>query len=154
MQKHEISVVNCEIGSILVYVESGICTKINLSHEFYEETMDNIFTIQLKEYLHGIRKKLDFPVYYRSRQTFERIWNCLKDCVPYGKIITYGELAKICNTTPKVVGYAMSANPLPIYIPCHRALGKNSLGGFSLHFSDANLAIKWKKYLLSLEGSI
>ncbi|WP_231109723.1 methylated-DNA--[protein]-cysteine S-methyltransferase [Thermosipho melanesiensis] len=58
--------------------------------------------------------------------------------------MTYGEVAKVLNLNPRIIGFAMKANLLPIYIPCHRVVGKNDIGGFSG-------GIKWKKFLLELE---
>jgi len=154
MEKWKISVVNCEIGSILIYTRNDICERIVLTNHFHEESEDNVFTIQIREYLNGIRQEFDFPVKYKTGTTFERIWECLKEKVSYGKIITYGELGKLCNTNSRVVGYAMASNPLPLYIPCHRVVGKNSLGGFSAGGNDRGVSLIWKKYLLGLEGSI
>ncbi|MGQ9855164.1 MAG: methylated-DNA--[protein]-cysteine S-methyltransferase [Fervidobacterium sp.] len=149
MQKFDLSIVSCEIGSVLIFTKNGICEKIELSNDFYAPSGENIFTAQISEYLSGKRRELDFPVRYSSGPVFEKIWESLKENVPYGKIITYGELAKICNVNPRVVGYAMAMNRLPLYIPCHRVVGKNSLGGF-----NGKNGLKWKEYLLRLEGSI
>lgn len=152
MGNFEISVVRAEIGSILIYTINDVCEQIQLTDEFLPEQGDNTFTKQIKEYLSGYRKILDFPAKYSSGPVFEKIWSYLKENVGYGKIITYGDLAKACKTSPKVVGYAMTSNPLPLYIPCHRVVGKNSIGGFTT--KDGKSMITWKKYLLELEGSL
>ncbi|ANE42372.1 cysteine methyltransferase [Fervidobacterium ngatamarikiense] len=125
---------------------------MQLIEEVLPEYGDNIFTRQIKEYLSGERKVLDFPVKYSTGVVFEKIWSYLKENVTYGKIITYGELAKICGTNARVVGYAMASNPLPLYIPCHRVVAKNSIGGFTAR--NGKSMIKWKEYLLKLEGSL
>ncbi|WP_372590667.1 methylated-DNA--[protein]-cysteine S-methyltransferase [Fervidobacterium pennivorans subsp. carthaginiensis] len=152
MEKFEISVVRAEIGSILIFTRNNICEQIQLIEEVLPEYGDNIFTRQIKEYLSGERKVLDFPVKYSTGVVFEKIWSYLKENVTYGKIITYGELAKICGTSARVVGYAMASNPLPLYIPCHRVVGKDSIGGFTAR--NGKSMIKWKEYLLKLEGSL
>lgn len=59
--------------------------------------------------------------------------------IPYGKVITYGEiskkLAKMCGLetmSAQAVGGAVARNPISIIIPCHRVFGKNgSLTGYS-----------------------
>ncbi|MGC8955147.1 MAG: methylated-DNA--[protein]-cysteine S-methyltransferase, partial [Fervidobacterium sp.] len=89
MNNSEFFVVNCEIGSILVYANSGMCEKITFTEERLPETGENIFTKQLKEYLEGKRTLLDFPVKCSSGSTFMRIWEYLRKNVEYGKIITY-----------------------------------------------------------------
>lgn len=150
MERYQISVVKCEIGSILIYTTSNVCHRIEFSDEILSNTTNNIFVQQINEYLEGKRQILDFPVSYFSGLVFTKIWNYLRENVKYGTIIKYGELAKACGTNPRIVGYAMASNPLPLYIPCHRVVSKNGIGGFS--GGKIENSIKWKKYLLSLEG--
>ncbi len=151
MESYEISVVECEIGSILIYTASNVCHKIEFKDEFLPNVGNNIFVQQISEYLEGKRRILDFPVFYLSGAVFTNVWKYLRENVKYGTIITYGELAKACGTNPRIVGYAMASNPLPLYIPCHRVVSRNGIGGFS--GGKIENSIKWKKYLLNLEGS-
>jgi methylated-DNA-[protein]-cysteine S-methyltransferase len=67
--------------------------------------------------------------------------------IPYGKLRTYGDIAREIGRpkAARAVGQALKRNPIPLLIPCHRVVGvKGSLGGFSA-------GIKWKKGLLALE---
>ena len=61
---------------------------------------------------------------------YSRIYRAVQQ-VPYGSLTTYGEIAAIVGTSPRVVGQAMSRNPTPLVIPCHRVLAAHSIGGFS-----------------------
>ena len=80
------------------------------------------------------------------------VWRLLTD-IPYGKSVSYGELAMRCATemgiprmSAQAVGGAVGANPLPIIIPCHRVLAAGGkLGGFSG-------GLEVKRRLLALEG--
>lgn len=67
--------------------------------------------------------------------------------IPVGQVRTYGELAAELGSSPRAVGQALGANPVPILVPCHRVLAADGLGGFSA-------GTAWKKRLLSLEGAI
>lgn len=51
--------------------------------------------------------------------------------IPYGELVTYGEIARELGTSPRAVGKALKLNPIPVIIPCHRVVAKNGLGGFS-----------------------
>jgi methylated-DNA-[protein]-cysteine S-methyltransferase len=51
--------------------------------------------------------------------------------IPYGATATYGEIAGLVGTGPRVVGQAMSRNPVPLIIPCHRVVSRSGPGGFS-----------------------
>jgi methylated-DNA-[protein]-cysteine S-methyltransferase len=68
--------------------------------------------------------------------------------IPFGRTTSYGQLARLSGRegASRAVGWAMSRNPWPVIVPCHRVLtGKGGIGGFS-----SGLALK--KTLLTLEG--
>lgn len=67
--------------------------------------------------------------------------------IPRGQTATYGAIARRLGAprAARAVGTACGANPLPLFIPCHRVVAAGgALGGFS-----AGLA--WKKFLLARE---
>jgi len=104
---------------------------------------------QLGEYFDGRRRRFDLPLAPRGTEFQRRVWRALAE-IPYGKTISYGELAhRIGNpSASRAVGLANGANPLPIVVPCHRVIGANgSLTGFG-----GGLPIKRK--LLALEGAV
>lgn len=82
----------------------------------------------------------------------EEVISLLKD-IPYGKTVTYGELAKIVATRREIkcmssqaIGGAVRRNPIVIIIPCHRVLGSgHKLTGY-------HGGLKNKEALLKLEG--
>ncbi|MDF1533475.1 MAG: methylated-DNA--[protein]-cysteine S-methyltransferase [Methanosarcinaceae archaeon] len=53
--------------------------------------------------------------------------------VPYGTTVTYSELADRIGSSggARAVGRALSKNPYPIVIPCHRVVAKTDIGGYS-----------------------
>jgi methylated-DNA-[protein]-cysteine S-methyltransferase len=61
---------------------------------------------------------------------YGRIYRAVQE-IPYGSTATYGEIARIAGTGPRVVGQAMARNPTPLVIPCHRVVAAGGLGGFS-----------------------
>jgi len=74
------------------------------------------------------------------------VWNELKK-IPRGQTRTYGEIAAAIGRPKAVraVGSACGANPLPLFIPCHRIVAKNGLGGFGS-------GLPWKMLFLKEEG--
>ena len=71
--------------------------------------------------------------------------------IPAGQTRTYGEIAKSLGqpSAAQEVGQALSQNPIPIIVPCHRVSAANGkLGGFS---APGGRATKLK--LLALEGA-
>ena len=68
--------------------------------------------------------------------------------IPYGETVSYGGLAVSAGLSPRharAVGGALHRNPLLLFIPCHRAIGK---GG---SFTGFAAGIARKEALLRLE---
>jgi O-6-methylguanine DNA methyltransferase len=77
-----------------------------------------------------------------------RVWRALAAIAP-GTTLEYGALARRIGRAggSRAVGRACGANPLPLFIPCHRVLPKDgSLGGFAC-------GLPWKRLLLEQERS-
>mgnify|MGYP004442728661 FL=1 len=88
---------------------------------------------QISEYLNGDRKDFDFPTELVGGTDLQRrVWNALRQ-IPYGKTISYKELAKMVGSNAvRAVATAVGKNPLPIVIPCHRVIhADGSLGHFT-----------------------
>jgi O-6-methylguanine DNA methyltransferase len=81
------------------------------------------------------------------------VWHLLCQ-IPYGELITYGEIASqiakkmnLKSMSSQAVGGAVGHNPISIIIPCHRVVGANgSLTGYA-----GGVEIKAK--LLELENA-
>jgi len=76
------------------------------------------------------------------------VWRALR-ALPRGRTATYGELARRAGNprAARAAGSACGANPLPLFVPCHRAVAAGGrLGGFSS-------GLAWKRLLLSGEGA-
>ncbi len=142
------TVVETQKGVVSLLIKDGKAVEIRLGCVFEDvEVMDlKPFKDVLEGYFKGEVKVVDFPVDLRGTDFQKRVWKEVRK-IPYGRIITYGELARKLNTSPRAVGMALAKNKLPIYIPCHRVVGKLSIGGFSS-------GVEWKRFLLELEGVI
>ncbi len=92
----------------------------------------SLLATRLNELLTGASVRLDLPIGLSGTPFQRAVWE-MASLVPYGETITYGSLAKAVKcASPRAVGQALRANPLPIVIPCHRIVGKGGrLTGFS-----------------------
>jgi len=102
---------------------------------------------QLREYFAGRRTGFDLPLAPAGTEFQRNVWRRLEE-IPYGEIISYGELARRIGNpkASRAVGAANGSNPIPILIPCHRVIGSNGkLTGFG-----GGLPVKEK--LLALEA--
>jgi len=101
---------------------------------------------QLNEYFAGGRKSFDLPLEMRGTEFQKKAWNALC-AIPYGETRSYAQVAESIGNPKgtRAVGLANNRNPLAIFVPCHRVIGKNgSLTGFAGGL-DA------KQWLLDLE---
>ena len=88
---------------------------------------------ELAEYFAGIRTSFTVPLAPLGTQFQTQVWRALAQTVPYGETVSYGELARRAErpAAARAGGMANHANPLPIFIPCHRVIGHNGkLVGF------------------------
>lgn len=76
----------------------------------------------------------------------QRVWAALRT-IPHGQTRSYAEIAVLAGGSPRSVGGANGANPIPILIPCHRVCAASGLGGYS-----AGEGLETKRILLSLEA--
>lgn len=104
---------------------------------------------ELHRYFEDPDQHFGFPVALHGTPFQMRVWRALQ-AIPRGETRTYGELAKALGSSPRAVGGACRANPVPIVVPCHRVVGAGGLGGYSGARGGAWLAIKAR--LLAHEG--
>ena len=103
-------------------------------------------TSQLREYLDGSRLSFDFPMATSGDPFQEQVWAMLAE-IPFGATTTYGDLAAKLGdkALARRVGQAVGHNPLSIFVPCHRVVGKDgNLTGYAG-------GLDRKRFLLELE---
>jgi methylated-DNA-[protein]-cysteine S-methyltransferase len=105
---------------------------------------------ELDEYFAGSRQRFDLTVDLALLADFNR--RVLRELarVPYGEVVTYGQLAARAARprAARAVGTVMNRNPLPIVLPCHRVIGANGkLVGYAG-------GLERKESLLRLEGAL
>ena len=105
---------------------------------------------ELDEYFEGSRRRFDLQLDVGLLADFNKRVLSELARVPYGKVVTYGELAARSERprAARAVGTVMNRNPLPIVLPCHRVIGANGkLVGYGG-------GLDRKERLLRLEGAI
>lgn len=68
--------------------------------------------------------------------------------VPYGEVVSYGELAALAGhpNAQRAAGTFCAHNRLPLVIPCHRVVAAGGLGSYG------SLGESYKRRLLAIEG--
>jgi methylated-DNA-[protein]-cysteine S-methyltransferase len=103
---------------------------------------------ELDEYFEGKRTSFDIPVDWRLHDGFSRRVLRATARIPFGKLLTYGEVAAKAGSPRghRAAGNALGSNRIPIVVPCHRVVRSGGkIGGYTG-------GIERKEYLLELEG--
>ena len=99
----------------------------------------------LRQYFEGELPTFLPPMKPTGTPFQQAVWNLLLQ-IPYGKTITYGELANRLNCkSAQAIGGAVGKNPISILIPCHRVVGT---GGKLTGYAGG---VAKKEFLLALE---
>ena len=106
---------------------------------------------QLQAYFEDARHQFSLPVFPQGTPYQRRVWDALAN-IPVGETLTYGGVARRVGGGPRAVGGACRRNPLPIVVPCHRAVSVTGLGGYAGQTAGAGLA--FKAHLLVHEAAV
>ncbi len=110
--------------------------------------------VELGAYFAGNLREFRTPLAEFGSEFERRVYRALRE-IPYGQSATYSQIAARVGRAKaaRAVGNANAKNPLPIFVPCHRVVAANGLGGYS---GGAGLAgtdpLEIKRFLLKLEG--
>lgn len=146
------TIYHSKIGQFKIIEEDGYITSIqylNTPIQNQNECRSEVLLEciqQLNDYFEGKRKQFTLPLRPKGTPFQQRVWQVLLS-IPYGKTMTYQEVAKTIGNEKacRAIGMANHCNPIPIVIPCHRVIGKKHyLTGYAL-------GIDKKQMLLDLE---
>ena len=83
----------------------------------------------LDAYFNGDGAAAAPPLLIQGTPFQRRVWQALLD-IPGGQTRTYGDIAAVLGSAARAVGQACRRNPLPLFVPCHRVVGRQSVGGY------------------------
>jgi len=139
--------IDSPFGALTIFAEDGVITRLRWQggHDDHSDLLDAAAS-QLAEYFTGNRQVFDLPLQFLPGLTGDVQRQMI--AIPLGETRTYGDIAKVVGASAQAVGQACGANAIPIIIPCHRVLGRETLGGFS-----APGGVETKVALLKHEGA-
>lgn len=139
-----------KLGNILLAAdETGIIGLWFEGQKYYASTLPDEYISQetkvLKEtknwldmYFSGEEPKFIPPLHLIGSVFRQEVWKILLR-IPYGKTVTYGEIARQMaviqkreHSSARAIGGAVGHNPISVIIPCHRVVGtKGKLTGYA-----------------------
>ena len=161
MNKEESFIFSSPIGSFTVFHNENRVLEINLGIDLNKKSRLNDYganvlspyaekvSENLEAYFTNSNKKLSIKTAAVGTTFQQSVWKIIQS-IKSGKIMTYSDIAEKLGSSPRAVGNACRANPIPIIVPCHRVVAKSGLGGFAGMSTGFNLDMK--KWLLAHEN--
>ena len=139
---------NSSIGWIAISEENNLITSIKFGKKKNRGKSQVLTKLkkQILEFIIGKRTRFSIKLHLDGSILQKKIWKQLIK-IDYGTTKTYGDIARVLQTSPRYVGNVCGQNNHLIVIPCHRVVRSDgTLGGFS-----GLGGIKLKQKILSLE---
>lgn len=135
MPSNYAAIVSTPLGKLGLCIAEGTVTQLDFLAPDTPECMlsdplARAASDQLQAYFSNPQARFILPLAPGGTPFQQRIWQALRT-IPSGSTVTYGALAKRLETGPRAIGGACRANPLPVFIPCHRVVAQHGLGGYS-----------------------
>lgn len=100
------------------------------------------------EWLYLYAEKKPTPLFLSFGKPFQKQVMKHMSQIPFGKTMSYSELAKKMGKEKamRAVGNAAARNPFPLFVPCHRLIQKNGkLGGFAFGLDIKRRLLEFEK---------
>ena len=123
-----------------------LAPQITTEPEYRPSKLDQL-SLWLEDYFKEKDTKFKGTFDLRGTDFQKKVWKAIYR-IPYGKLTSYGRLAKNIKkpNAARAVGNAVGENPICIIIPCHRVVWNNGgIGGFGN-------GLHRKRFLLNIEG--
>lgn len=128
----------------------------NARYETKESDVTQRAAAQLDEYFGRKRTIFDIPLLFSGTDFQKTVWNELLN-IPYGTTLSYLKLAERIGNAKAVraVACANGANPISIFVPCHRVIGSSPKGVIESNPKLVGYAggLVAKKFLLEVESN-
>ncbi len=141
-----------EIGFVNLYAENGKLVGVTIDKapapKVGRDPVIEKAKSQLAEYFAGKRKTFDLSIELHGTEFQKSVWKVIDD-IKFGETLTYADIAARIGKpkASRAVGGAVGANPVPLFVPCHRVLGANGkITGYS-----GGEGLPTKRQLLKLE---
>ena len=153
---HYTATYNSPVGPIIIESDGEALTGLRFGEEKTPATLpvfdeviqwlDDYFAgKQTENAVMGTKTDGRITVMPKGTMFQQRVWQALLS-IPYGETVSYGELARMVGCkSAQAVGQAVGANPIALFIPCHRVIAAHGkLGGYAY-------GQEIKKQLLNIE---
>ena len=147
---------NSPIGRLAIQTREGMVTQVDYAvrrdlTRVLTDPLHKKIKRQLQAYFADPSTQFTLPLELQGTSFQRKVWQALQ-AIPVSQTVSYGDLANRLHTSARAIGNACRANPIPLIVPCHRVIAKNTIGGFSGATSGSH--IERKRWLLQHEGAL
>jgi O-6-methylguanine DNA methyltransferase len=129
---------DCPIGPLYLTFSGRLLSGVSFEKPahipFRKGSAPESFIKELRDYFSGGPGAFNQEVKFLTGTEFEKkVWSVLPE-IPFGETRSYKWVAEKTGNPAAVraVGRALSKNPVPVVIPCHRVIESDgSIGGYS-----------------------
>lgn len=152
MEKNFDAVISAPFGSVGIRAQDDFLVGVELIPQALAEKQSSLpfvqdISNQVRQYLNNPDATLNAPYAVKGTHFQKRVWQAIAD-IPSGQTLSYSELAEKVGSGPRAVANVCGANQVPLFIPCHRIVAKNGIGGF---MQGNTHGLKVKQWLLEHE---
>lgn len=140
------SIIKTKIGLLKIVTDGILIHEVSIVKNENIVCNDKSLVDDVQNYFNGTSKKLLTNYIIIKGTTFQKlVWNEIEK-IPYGETKSYGQIAEAIghNSSYRAVANACGQNKIALFIPCHRVVGMNNIGGY--HWGVEN-----KKWLIEFE---
>ena len=135
----KLSNLSTPVGTLMIAcTQKGVCRVVFETEPFdfsacrITGPCDEEILLQFREYFSGERTKFTLPLDICGTPFFIDVMQAVLK-IPYGRTVSYQQVAKVAGhpRACRAVGTALSKNPVPILIPCHRVVAAHDIVVFT-----------------------
>jgi len=147
------AIIESPIGKLGITLAKGRLSRISFL-PFNTDTKNSSLSViqsihqELEQFFRNPQHQFNLDYQLMGTDFQRRVWDALTK-IHCGDTVSYKWLAATLQTSPRAIGNACRANPIPLIIPCHRVVALNHIGGFAGQTQGELLDIK--KWLLAHE---
>jgi len=120
-----------------------------LDDPIYHSNFSERISLEIQKYISNPQYQMSLPLMNKGTLFQRSVWNQINN-ISSGSCATYGQIATTLESGARAVANACRRNPYPIVVPCHRVVGKQSLGGYA--GETIGFLFEAKKWLLNHEA--
>ncbi|XWV25545.1 putative methylated-DNA-protein-cysteine methyltransferase [Tupanvirus deep ocean] len=143
----DIDIINTKIGTMKILSKNGFIHETIFTDTKEKEIVnDHSIFDDTKDYFDGVSTCLLSNLKLVGTEFQKKVWKAICK-IPYGYTKTYSDIANEIGfpNSCRAVANACGQNKIALFVPCHRVVGKNNVGGYKWNSQRKKWLLKFEK---------